>query len=107
MRIASAARRRIERRAAYFDEPDDDDVPPLLCPLLLPEEVSPDFDSPLLLPDDMPPPDCELPPPLLPALPPSPLRWHAASEPMMNRGSTSAASRRLLRVLICMILMKV
>lgn len=83
-------------------------MPPLLCPLLLPDDVSPDFEAPpVLLPDDMPPPDCDVPPLLLPALPPSPLRWHAASEPMMNRGSNSAASRRLLRVLICMFLMKV
>ena len=56
----------------------------------------------LLLPEDVPPPDCELPlllPPLL-----SPLRWHAASEPITSIGTHNSASHRFIVAFICMIL---
>lgn len=85
-----------------MDDESEEEVPPVpevpelpdvseLPELLLPE---------LLLPDDMSAPDCEVPPPLEPLLPPSPLRWHAASEPIMNTGTTSSASHRFVIALI-------
>ncbi len=62
------------------------------------------FDSLPLLPccslrdDDLPPPDCMLPPPLVPLVPDdppasSPLRWQAASD-ASNTGMTSNAVQR-------------
>lgn len=69
------------------EAPDVSDPPELLLPELL-------------LPDDMPPPDCEVPPLLAPLLPLSPLRWHAASEPIMNTGTISSASHRFVIALI-------
>ena len=69
--------------------PDVSDPPELLLPWLL-------------LPDDMSPPDCDVPPALPPLL--SPLRWHAASEPITSTGTHNSASHRFIAAFICMIL---
>lgn len=96
--------------ATYFDD-SEGDVPPFPE---LPEvsELPVASDAPelplsgLLLPEDMSAPDCELPPVLPPLL--SPLRWHAASEPNINIGTSNSAKPRfaghLVGVLICVFL---
>lgn len=103
---APAGRPRVGRIAVgYFELEPDDEVPVPELPEVPDVSDPPELLLPgLLLPDDMPPPDCEVPPPLVPLLPPSPLRWHAASEPIRNTGKHSSAIHRFIAAFICMIL---
>jgi hypothetical protein len=97
---------RCEQRDYWdFDSPgeelESEPLVPLvpLAPLLLPE----------LLSDDMPPPDCDVPPPLAPELPApasSPARWQAASEPAANKGNSTVTSHRLCRLFISIFLVQ-
>lgn len=108
--MAIPAGMRCEQRL-YLDSDESDDAPEsgLVVPLLLvPLLVSPLL--PVSLSDDMPPPDDELAPLLVPdGLPPlasSPALWQAASDPATNRDSSIMASHRWMGLLISIFLVK-